>query len=374
MSLISDALKEAQRKRGEKRESPPSLPTSSLPERKRKRQRPFLGLTVFAGILLAFLVFFYFQMDKILKIRNRNIVKPATSRIEMEESKPPMVGTKTESIEIKKETTENLVQTNTLPENQKSEPKEKTSFSLQPIPEIPPPHLKQKNEKKEIIPQKIHEEIPAMGEEKEVGQIEIIRSSTSSEKSEMEEKFLEIERAEKNNDWGKACSLWEKIIEKNEKKEYFLNAGVAYKNTGNWNRAEELFLKALALDPRYLSALNNLGVLYLEKKDYDKAIEYLGNALRISPEDSEIYVNIGIAFFKKNEFQKAVACFDETLKLNSKLYQPYYYLGIIYLNQRDREKALFNFIKLLEIAPEDFSPELRKWVKEKIDILRIPNP
>jgi len=331
-----------------------------------------LGLTIFALILVIFSVYLYFQIDRIVKVRNRNIVKPVTSPVEIEPQKPPAEESRNDIVEKKEEIPENLTKNNKIIESIESEPKEKISLDQTfPSSEVPPP---KKSEERNAKPKKIEEGIPLMEEERKAGQIEIIRSLISSKKSQMEEELLEIEKAERDKDWEKACSLWERVIEKNGEKEYFLNAGVAYKNAGNGKRAEELFLRALELDSQYLSALNNLGVLYLERNDYDKAIHYFGNALKISPGDPEIYVNIGIAFFKKNEFNKARNYFEEALKLNNKLYQSYFYLGVIYLNQNDREGALLNFTKLLEFAPDDFPTELKKWVKGKMDKLRIPKP
>lgn len=371
MSLISDALKEAQKKRGEKRESlPSSLPS---PERKRKKRRPFIGLAIFTIILVVFSIYFYFQMEKIIKIRNRDVIKSTTSQMEIEPQKPAMEEIKKENPETQKiPPTENLDQKNVLSEEEKKEPKEKIILSQQIIPETPPSTPKQDIKIKDKPKRRVLEEVPEQEEKKE-SKLEVIRTLISSRKSQVVEELMEIEQAEKNKDWEKACSLWEKIIEKNEKKEYFLNAGVAHKNWGNWKRAEELFLKAINYDSQYLPALNNLGVLYLEKEEFDKAVVYLEKAIKISPSDPEIYVNIGIAFFKKGELQKARSHFEEALKLNNTLYQPYYYLGIIYLNLKEMEKALFHFKKLLELAPDDFPDQLKKWVIEKIDKLKSSN-
>lgn len=365
MSLISDALKEAQRKR-EKKYSPLSPPILPPPERENKRGRPFLGLTIFAFMLVIFSVYIYFQVDRIIKVRNRNIVKPATSQTKFETQKLSPEESRKEIVEGEKESPEDLTKTNKMIESHESEPEEKIRSARTFLSENT---TSERFEERNIKPKKIEEEIPLMEEERKNEKIEIIRSLIESKKSQIEEELLEIEKAERDKDWKKACSLWEKIIEKNGKKEYFLNAGVAHKNAGNGRRAEELFLKALELDSQYLPALNNLGVLYLERNDYDRAIYYFGNALKISPEDHEIYVNMGIAFFKKNEFNKAREYFEEALKLNNRLYQPYFYLGIIYLNQNDREGALLNFTKLLELGPDDFPVELKKWVEEKIERL-----
>lgn len=375
MSLISDALKEAQKKRGEKRESLPFSPSPPSPERKRKKHKPFIGLTIFAIILVVFSVYFYFQMEKIIKIRNRNVLKSPASQIEIEPKKPSVEEIKKEISETQKiHPAEDLEPKNTMSEKEKNEPKEKLILSQQIIPKTPPSLPKQDIKLKAKPQSRDQEEVPEQWVEKKESKIEVIRSLISPKKSQVEEELIEIEQAEKNKDWEKACSLWEKIIEKNEKKEYFLNAGVAHKNWGNWKRAEELFLKAISNDPQYLPALNNLAVLYLQKEDFDKAIKYLGEAVKISPSDPEIYVNIGIAFFKKGESQKARYYFEKALNLDNTLYQPYYYLGIIYLKLNETEKALFYFKKLLELAPDDFPDQLKKWVIEKIDKLKGSNP
>ncbi len=371
MSLISDALKEAQRKRGGKKDGLPSLPAPYQPERKRKKQRPLLGLTIFAILLLFFSVYFYIQMEKILKIRNRNTVNPSISQTDTKQQKPFQEEGKKELQETLREEPGKIDEKN-FPGSYEERGRDELKISQPIIPQFPIQSEKKRKEKK--LPEKLPKEKVSVKEEEKKDEIEIIRSFISSKKSSIEEELLEIERLEKTGEWGKACSLWEKIIEGNKKKEYFLNAGVAYKNKGDWKRAEELFLKAIELDPHYLTAMNNLGVLYLEKKEYDKAIDYLLNALKLSPSDPEINVNIGIALFKKNEFKNAQEYFEKSLKIKNDLYQSYYYLGIIYLNQNEREKALSSFLKLLELAPDDFPPELKRWVKGKIDSLRIPNP
>lgn len=372
MSLISDALKEAQKKRGERRETLPPHPSLPSPEKKKKRQKPFLGLTIFAIILVAFSVYFYLQMDKILKVRNRVIATPSYTSAEIGHQEILMGESKKEEKESQKPS-ENITQQSLPAVDQEREAVEKKSRSpsLNPLIPLPPPKI----EERRTVPEKTQKkEIPEIEEGEKQKQIEIIRSLISTKKSQEEEELLEIEKAESNGEWSKACALWEKIIEKNEKKEYFLNAGLAYKNAGNLRRAEELFLKALEIDPDYLPSLNNLGVLYLEKGDYDKANEYLEMALRISPSDAEIYVNLGISLFKKNDFPRAKGYFEEALKLNNKLYQPYYYLGIIYLNQKDKGRALFNFQRLVELAPQDFPSELKNWVKAKIEQLKLQKP
>lgn len=371
MSLISDALKEAQKKRGDKRATLSTHPSLPSPEKKRKRPKPFFALAIFAVVLLLFSIYFYLQLEKIMRVRSIIVEKPYDIQSKVAPKEPIAFKEKKEEKEAK-EVSENAAPVSLPAESPKNERKEEKMVSqVSPVPLIPPPP---KIEEKRITPQKAKERIPELGEEvKKDSQIEIIRSLISSKKP-MDEELLQIEEAEKIGDWRKACALWEKIIEKEGRKEYFLNAGLAFKNTGDLKKAEELFLRALQIDPNYLPSLNNLGVLYLEKGLYEKANEYFLKALELSPQDPEIYVNLGISFFKSSNFQKARQYFEEALKLNNKLYQPYYYLGIICLNQNEKEKALSNFQRLLEFSPPDFPPELKNWVKTKIEQLKPRNP
>ena len=363
MSLIRDALKEAQKKREEKKGVAPSHP--SLPSSRKKRKFPFLSLVILSILFLLFFVYVYIQMEKIAKVQSKKALITSNA-----------YGTTDISM---KEVSKNYSTKASEEKQEKSEiappPLEKTKEEKKEEVKIPSPTsdfrpLPKKAEPKKFLPEEFAKEEK---NEREEGKIEIIRSPDQLKKSQIveEEELLEIEKCERNHDWDRACSLWEKVLEKNEKKEYLLNAGVAFKNKGDLKKAEELFLKAISLDPSYLSAINNLGVLYLEMNNYDKAIEFLSTALKIYPEDPEVHVNIGIGYYKKKELEKAKKHFEQAIKLRTEIYQAYYYLGIIYLNQKDKEKALICFTKFLQLVPEDFPPDLKRWVKEKIDLLRV---
>ncbi len=371
MSLIRDALKEAQKKRGETRASisPPPLPPS---KKDKHKKRPFLVFAIFSVILFVFIGYFYVQSDKILKKRNKNIVKPLLSSQAIEapaiSKEVPKESSANSSLDSQEKTAlpppQEQNYSNTVESN--VPPILPTPTSLTPYTSPAPP---KKTSEKLIEP-----EISEPQEEKE-SKIEIIRSLLSSAKSSPFEKELkEIKEAENNEDWGRASLLWEKLCEKIEKKEYLLNAGVASKKAGNLQKAEQFLLKSLSFDPQYISALNNLGVLYLEKNDYLKAIDYLQRALSYSSSDPEILINTGIALFKTNNLKEARFYFEEALKLKAELFQPYYYLGIICLKEKDNKKALHYFSKLLQIAPENFPSDLRKWVEEKIRQIKPPSP
>ncbi|MGQ9618835.1 MAG: tetratricopeptide repeat protein [Candidatus Aminicenantia bacterium] len=364
MSLISDALKEAQKKR-EARRNIPSPPILPPPETKEKRRKLSLVFTIFIVLILLFSGFLYIQMNRIVKNRAKNVIKPLSSSglIETPKYLPENQKKGNEAILTQQSEEGSNTQPLKMPETGKKEVTPTPVPSIISQPQTKPPRPPQFNK-------------PDKPEEEDMtGKIEIIRSLISStQTSTIEKELEEIKKIEREGDWQKACSLWEKILKKAEKKEYFLNAGVAFKKAGNFSRAEELFLKSLNYEPDYIPALNNLGVLYLEVKNYDKAIFYLLNALKLSESDPEIYINTGIAYFKKNDYAKSKIYLEGALKLDGNLFQPCYYLGIIYLNEKEKSKALFYFNKLLELAPDTLPSEIRDWVKRKVIELKSSLP
>ncbi|MBU1126912.1 tetratricopeptide repeat protein [Patescibacteria group bacterium] len=59
--------------------------------------------------------------------------------------------------------------------------------------------------------------------------------------------------------------------------------GVAYFEKGEYQKAQDLFLKMLEMNPNDANAYNSLGILALTLKDYQKAQEYWQKALEIDP-------------------------------------------------------------------------------------------
>ena len=57
------------------------------------------------------------------------------------------------------------------------------------------------------------------------------------------------------------------------------NLGFALFQTGDAVHARELYEKALALQPGFPEALNNLGILYGSARDLDRALGYFQQAV-----------------------------------------------------------------------------------------------
>jgi tetratricopeptide (TPR) repeat protein len=92
--------------------------------------------------------------------------------------------------------------------------------------------------------------------------------------------------------------------------------GQAATTVPDLDRAEVCYNHALRLDSRYAMAYNSLGwYVYLERKWYDKAAEVFQRAIQISPDFTEAHDSLGEAYFRMGKYEEAAAAFKKALDL-----------------------------------------------------------
>jgi Flp pilus assembly protein TadD len=74
---------------------------------------------------------------------------------------------------------------------------------------------------------------------------------------------------------------------------------------GDRDAAIEHLSKAVAIDPQFWAALNNLGVNLTLTNRIDLGIEQLRKAIAVDPHAPIAYANLSLAFFKENKFADA---------------------------------------------------------------------
>jgi tetratricopeptide (TPR) repeat protein len=156
--------------------------------------------------------------------------------------------------------------------------------------------------------------------------------------------------------------------------EYY-NLGVEYSKQKNYTQAITYYKKALALDPNYYWANNNIGYVYYLIGEYSTAIPFLLKAIEIQPNNPFSYSNIGGCYVGIEEYKKAISYCQKAIDVkdrynlnpdngNSFYYgEPYYYMGLAYAGLKDWDKAfpyLFEAAKLGEKKAIELLNELEK--------------
>ena len=135
---------------------------------------------------------------------------------------------------------------------------------------------------------------------------------------------------------------------------------------GKWQRAQELYLKALQVKPDFPLAANNLACLLLEHGgNPDVALTYAQVARRGLPDAAFTADTLGWAYYRKGSYTLAVGMFDEALKNNPENPDYHYHLGLAYQKNSDPARAREHFEKALKIKP-DFpqADEIRKTLAQ----------
>lgn len=172
-------------------------------------------------------------------------------------------------------------------------------------------------------------------------------------------------------DYENAIEHYQKVLEADpENYKARDNLGIAYKNTGNLEKAKEIFENNIAQDPHNIVAYKLLGEVYLLQKKNKESLTTYNKVLLLSQKDPEIYfgignvysvmgehktannyykeayklysknqkdlksdvcTNIAINFFKDKKYLRAIDYFEKAIDLNKKNFIAYYYLGLSHL-------------------------------------------
>ena len=133
--------------------------------------------------------------------------------------------------------------------------------------------------------------------------------------------------------WGEALSCYQKAIEyypTNQNLYYYVgvcagymaHSALDYDATGSTAKkynylklSESAYLRAIAIESRYVRALYGLGVLYVfELDESEKAIPYLKTLLTIDTGHTDAKFVLANAYFRTGDFQASADMYDSIIK------------------------------------------------------------
>ena len=130
-----------------------------------------------------------------------------------------------------------------------------------------------------------------------------------------------------------------------------LNNAVKFHEKGELDKAKDLYLEILSLNPRHFQAIQLLGTIASQKKLFLKALELFDLALEIDTTYPIVYNNKGNVLRSLGRFDEGINCFEYAIKLNPK--DPILYLnyGLILSDAKKFESALAQNQKAIKLDP-----------------------
>lgn len=134
---------------------------------------------------------------------------------------------------------------------------------------------------------------------------------------------------------------------------YFARA-IAYERTGQWDKAEPDFRKALELRPDQPQVLNYLGYSFLEMKtNLDEALELIERAVALRPDSGYIVDSLGWGLYRLGRYEEAVEHMERAVELLPVDPIVNDHLGDVYWAVGRRREAEFQWHRALSFITED---------------------
>ena len=131
-----------------------------------------------------------------------------------------------------------------------------------------------------------------------------------------------------------------------------LQQGLENHQSGNLQKAENIYKEILIREPDNFYASNYLGVLYCQIGNYDLAISYIEKAIQLDRDNSHAHYNLGIAFQGKASWDEAIAAYKDALRLNPGNADAFVNLGIVYKYKGLLDEAITCFRTALKLKPD----------------------
>lgn len=108
------------------------------------------------------------------------------------------------------------------------------------------------------------------------------------------------------NMYGNAIDCYQTALSDGpEKVEYVVNLAIAYRRSGDNQKALELYLQALEIDPDDAELNSSLGSLFILENEPEKAVRYFDKAIEQDPSLAVAYGNGALAYALIGDFETA---------------------------------------------------------------------
>jgi Tfp pilus assembly protein PilF len=142
--------------------------------------------------------------------------------------------------------------------------------------------------------------------------------------------------------------------------------GLLEERRGNWQRAEELYRRALDLQASQPAAANNLSYLLLEHGgDTNYALSLAQIARRGMPESPSTADTLAWAYYNKGIYDSAINLFQEAIKSVPQNATYHYHLALAYQKSKQTILAKASFQRALDLDPKSSRAlEIRQAITE----------
>lgn len=142
--------------------------------------------------------------------------------------------------------------------------------------------------------------------------------------------------------------------------ELYLRASELDEDQATMDDAEELYRRAVELDPWLAIAYTNLGNVRFRRHDTEGAETYYRKALAIDEQQPEAQYNLGYVMLEKGRPQESIALFQGAIAADPKFADAYFNLAMAYEQLGDTASARPYWQSYIELEPKGTWTEIAR--------------
>jgi Flp pilus assembly protein TadD len=167
---------------------------------------------------------------------------------------------------------------------------------------------------------------------------------------------LSVATTRRNSVWDTELSLWTDTVAKAPAKARpRVNLGLALRNAGRFDEAEQQYRRALELEPHYPFALNNLGTILRLQGRPDEAAPLFHAAITARPRYADPRINLGNLAMDRGDLVGAETWYREALELREHSVPARYNLARSLERQGRPAEAVAEYARVVAERPEQAS-------------------
>jgi DNA-binding transcriptional MerR regulator len=131
----------------------------------------------------------------------------------------------------------------------------------------------------------------------------------------------------------------------------YVQASALDENPQTYDQAEELYSRAIRLDPSLAIAYTNLGNIRFRRGDEAGAVDLYRKAIEVDPRQPEAHYNLGYVMLERGDARAATAYFEQALLGDPRFADAHFNLAMAWEQLGERGRARPHWRKYLELEP-----------------------
>jgi predicted TPR repeat methyltransferase len=130
-----------------------------------------------------------------------------------------------------------------------------------------------------------------------------------------------------------------------------LPTAVSLHRAGELDKAEQLYRRLLAANPRHIEVLHFLGVLYHQRGHSERAVKSIEAAIALAPDYADAHNNLGNVLKETGQLEPALRAYRRAVAINPHLADAWNNLGVLLRGQSHYEEAEKAYAQALALNP-----------------------